>query len=467
MANDFGQEKSSGDTPPSSTLSPCHPVTLSPCHPRRRRWVWLAALSLALIVAGAAGGWLWYQQRVPAAVPPVVELSGSDPAVAAAIEKERQRVLQSPRSAAAWGKLGSLLTTFNYRPEALTCLAEAERLDPNEPRWPYHQGILLLLDHPNEAIPKLRRAAELCGDNNLAPRLRLSEALLSLGHLDEAEEGFRQVRQRDPSNSRASLGLGRIAMQRRQWPEAKSYLEAAVTDRYSAREAAVALAELYQHLGDHEAAERLCQRVEHLPPDARWPDPFIEELHHLHIGKRIRVTQANRLFEQGRAREAITQFNELAADYPDAPEVWFGLGQALHWSGAYPAAERAMRKAVELTPGYAEAYNYLGAAQLRQGKLADAETALRKAIELKPDFAVAYINLGRCLLQQKDNDGAIKAFRDAIRCKPDYVAVYIELAELLHQIHRDAEALEEVRQALQLNPGDQRAKLLQKKLEGK
>jgi tetratricopeptide (TPR) repeat protein len=431
----------------------------------RRRWVWLALLLGGLALAGAAGGWFWYQQRTPPPVPPTLDLDGSDPAVAAAIEKARQGVLQSPDSAAAWGKLGSLLTAFNYRPEALTCLAQAERLDPKEPRWPYHQGVLLLLDNPNEAIPKLRRAAELCGDSNPAPRLRLSEALLSLGRVEEAEENFRQVRQRDPGNARAALGLGRIAFERQQWPEAQSYLEAAATDRHSAREALLALAELHQRKGESETAAQLYRRVERLPADAPWPDPYIEEIHRLHLGKRFRLGQANRLFEQGHVNEAITQLNELAADYPNAPEVWFALGQSLHACRAYPAAEQAMQKVVQLTPGYAEAHNYLGAARLRQGKLADAEKSLRKAIEIKPDFALAYVNLGRCLLEQKDTAGALDAYRDAVRCKPDFAAAHTEFAELLHQTHRDAEALDQVRQALELNPSDERAKQLRKKLE--
>ncbi len=451
-------------TSPVGDRSPA--VTASPSPKRRRRWVWFFAV-LLLASAGAAGGWYWYQQRANALVPPALDLTGFDPVVARAIEKERQRVLQSPRSAAAWGTYGAMLSGFNYRPEAMTCLVRAEQLDPNEPRWPYHQAIVLLLENPYEAIPKLRRAAELCGDSNIAPRLRLSETLLSLGRADEAEEGFLQVRRRDPSNSRAALGLGRIAMQRQKWQEARPLLEAAATDRYSRREATIALAELHQHLEDPKTAERLCQHIERLPPDERWPDPFVEEVHRLHVGKRIRVTQANQLFEQRRVRDAIAQLSELASDYPDAPDVWFALGQALHWSGAYPNAEHAMAKAVQLAPEYAEAHNYLGAARFRQGKLAEAETALRKAIELKPDFALAYINLARCLLQQKDTEGALKAFRDAVRCKPDFAPGHLELAELLHKMHRDTEALDEVRQALHLNPGDEQAKQLQKKLEAK
>jgi tetratricopeptide (TPR) repeat protein len=466
MANDLGQDKSSAGTPPSSTLSPCHPVTLSPRHlvTGRRRWLWLAlSLGLAAALAGAAG-W-WYHAPVPA--PPALVLDGADPVVAAAIEKERQRVLENPRSAAAWGKLGELLTAFHYWKDALVCFAQAERLDPREPRWPYHQGVLLLLYNPKGAIPRLRRAVELCGDNNPAPRLRLSEALLSLDQLEEAEEGFRLLLKHDSVNARARLGLGRVALQRQQWQEARSHLEAAAADRHSARAAAIALAELHQRQGDENTAEKWRRRAERLPPDVSWPDPFIEEVQRLPIGKRPRLDQANRLLEQGRVAEAITQLNELVKEYPDFSKAWFILGKALYHSGAYPDAEQSLGKVVELTPGYAEAHYYLGVARMRQGKREAAAVAFREAIKHKPDFAQAHINLGRCLLEQKNHQDALSAFRSAVSCMPNSTAAHLELAELLHQTHQDAEALEQVRQALQLNPADERAKQLLEKLQQK
>jgi tetratricopeptide (TPR) repeat protein len=434
---------------------------------RRRRWFRPVALLLCLILAGVSGSWLWRQRREPSPLPPTVDLEGCDPEVAAAIEKERQQVLHSPRSAAAWGRLGGLLTAYYFRHEALDCLAQAERLDPKEPRWPYLQGTLLLTEHTSDAIAYLRRAVELCGDKNLAPRLRLSEALFSLGRLDEAEEGFRFVRQRDPGNGRAALGLGRIASQRSQWPQARTCLEAACIDRHCMHEATLALIGLYQQLGDQDRATQLCLRLERMPADPPWPDPYTEEVRSIHIGKRSRLTQSDRLMERGRAREAIALLNQLTVDHPGDVDVWFSLGQALHRCGVYPQAEAAMQKAVDLAPGYAEAHNFLGAARLRQGKLADAETALRKAIEIKADFAHAYVNLGRCLVQRKDTAAAIEAFRAAIRCKPEFAEARIELAELLLHNKQESAARVEVHQALQLNPGYERAKQLLAELESK
>jgi tetratricopeptide (TPR) repeat protein len=298
-------------------------------------------------------------------------------------------------------------------------------------------------------------------------RLRLSETLLSQGHLDEAEEGLRHLAQRDPLNPRVHLALGRLAMQRQQLKEALPHLQRAAADRRGVRAATIALAELHQRQGDEQAAADARARLESLPPDAPWPDPFLAEIQRFNAGKRLRLMQADQLFKRGRAGEALTMYDGVVKDYPDAQEAWFALGQALYRVRDFASAERTMQKTVELAPGFAEAHNYLGLARLEQGKLELAAASFRKATELKPDFALAYSNLGRCLLRRKDASGALTAFRSAVRCKPNYAAAYTELAELLHQNHRDAEALEQIRQALQLNPGDDRARQLQEKLEPK
>jgi tetratricopeptide (TPR) repeat protein len=433
----------------------------------RRRLLWSLLVLVGLGAAGAAGGWIWYGSRAPTPLPPTPDLEGVDPAVAAAIEKERQAVLRSPHSASAWGQLGKVLMAFYYRTEAVACFAQAERLDPREPRWPYLQGVLLLSDQAEEAIPCFRRALALCGDEPDVVRLRLNETLLTLGHLDEAEDGFRRLLERDPGNPRVHLGLGRLAVKRQRWQEALSHLRTAAADRRTGRAASILLAEVYQRQGDETAAGDWRGRVERLPPDAPWPDRWVEEVQQLHVGasKRDRLIQADRLFKQGHAGEALTLFTQVVADYPDSDEAWFSLGEALYRNRNYAGAEEAMQKAVGLAPEFAEAHRYLGLARFHQGKLPAAADSFRKATQLKPDFALAYENLAHCLLQQKDEPGAVAAFRTAVRCKPDFVEVRLELAELLHRTGYDADALAEVRQALQLRPADPKVQGLLKQLE--
>jgi tetratricopeptide (TPR) repeat protein len=437
---------------------------------RASRRFWLIVLLIFVGVAAAAGGWWWY--RHPRSIaPPNPDLDGVDPAVAAVITKERRAVLAAPRDASAWGRLGEVLELFNFRKDALVCFAQAERLDPHQPRWPYHQGLLLQWDNAEEALPHLRRAVELSDQREASPteamRLRLSETLLAQGYLDEAEAGFRRLLQREPSHPRGHLGMGRVAIQRQQGKEARTHLQQAAADNRVAHAATFSLAELYEQLNDETAAAQARARLERLPPDPPWPDPFLDELQRFNTGRRARVMQADQLFKQHRTKEAITLYSQVVQDYPDSDAAWSALGQALYRAGDPVSAERALSKTVELSPRFAEAHNYLGLARLAQGKLDDAASSFQQAIQIKADFALAHFNLGRCLLLQKKEKDALDAFRAAVRYKPHYGAAHTALAELLHQIHQDTEALDEVRQALQLNPADEQAKQLRERLEAK
>src|SRR5262249_9312750 len=181
-------------------------VTTPPKGPARRA-VLLGAVALALL----ALGWYlsgWYAPPAP----PELSLADADPAVVRVIESARRDVWWKPRSAAAWGRLGQRLRAHGYRPESNFCFAQAERLNPQDPRWSYLQGIGLQSDDPEAAIAHLERAVALCGRQDPdAPQLSLAEVCFQQGRLDEAEQHFRQVLRRDRDNARAHLGLGRLA----------------------------------------------------------------------------------------------------------------------------------------------------------------------------------------------------------------------------------------------------------------
>src|SRR5439155_25639345 len=90
--------------------------------PRRR----LLSLSLGIILIMAAVGYLWSRSAAPQ--PPEVVLTDVDPEVVKRVEESRAAVRQTPRSAAAWGRLGMVLVVHDFHGEANRCFAEAERL---------------------------------------------------------------------------------------------------------------------------------------------------------------------------------------------------------------------------------------------------------------------------------------------------------------------------------------------------
>ncbi len=177
----------------------------------------LALLTLLAVTTGIAAGvawFLWYPSAKPPE-PPDINLDGTEPAVAHVIQKAQTAVRAKPRSAETWGHLGLVLRAHSYNEESNVCFAEAERLDPKDPRWPYLQG---LYQHQlDAAVPLIERAVNLCdgsAPDNTAPRLLLAETLLSRGRLADADAHLSKVRQRTPDDVRLNFDLALLAFAR-------------------------------------------------------------------------------------------------------------------------------------------------------------------------------------------------------------------------------------------------------------
>src|SRR5262249_16126115 len=138
---------------------------------RLRRSRALLVIVCALFVLAGGGVAVYFSWHSPE--PPDFDREGLDPAIVAAVDKARAGVQHTARSALAWGKLGMVCITHDFRTQATFCLEHAELLDPNEVRWPYFQALgALVLGEGEKALPKLERAAALCSAEYDGPRLR-------------------------------------------------------------------------------------------------------------------------------------------------------------------------------------------------------------------------------------------------------------------------------------------------------
>jgi tetratricopeptide (TPR) repeat protein len=377
-----------------------------------------------IVVAG------WRLWRTPAVAPPFVDLAGADPEVAALVELARKDVLADPRSAAAWGHLGMVLRAHGFADDSSFCFAQAERLDPREPRWPYYRGLTLSLTNPEESIRCLRRALERLQDGPLAPRFRLAEVLLQQGELDETDQLLQQALERDPDSVRGRLLKARLLQAREDWKGALAALDGCLDDVHSRRQANQLAAEGWQRLGDSDRAEKFLAQASRLPPDVAWSDPLVDEVNRLMVGVRARVGLALQLEQQGQADEAIGLLRQLLDDHPRAVTAVLTLGQILRRQGHLDAAEQAQTRAVEIDRSNVEGWVNLGVVRMLRGKPREASVAFRQAIRLKPDHTLAHYNLGLCLQQTGDRDGARREFEAALRCQPDHALSRKALAEL-------------------------------------
>jgi tetratricopeptide (TPR) repeat protein len=428
---------------------------------RRRRIFWLSFALVALAIATAYP--LWRRGTTPR--PPALAKSGLDRVVGALLDKTVAEVRASPRSGAAWGKLGMVLQNYDFKREARYCFAQAERFDPRQPRWPYFQGVLLASRDSRQAIDHLQRATELGGDQPDAPRLRLAQLLAEQGRLDDAERQFKELLRTQPNHAPALLGLARLSQARGQSEESTAYLRRCLTDHHTARSAYTLLAATQQRLANAAAAQTASRLAATLPPDEPWPDPFALEASRFYVGRQAWRDQAEQLLKQGRRDEAGLLISRLVTEYPDAAEGWLLLGRLRVVQKECPAAEQALRRVLAIDPTSVNGCVQLGAALLCQERYAEAAEVFQKAIHYKPDLDAAHFNLGYALAREGQGEAAIHSFREAIRCNPGFVDAYITLADLLSQVGQKAEAIACLRRAQDLNPSDDRARFLLERMQ--
>lgn len=409
----------------------------------------MLAVAAALIVA-------YVVALRPARViePPTVELAGVDPAVQQAIRKASEQIGQQPRSAENWGTLGMILHNHIFAEQALACFAQAERLDAEEPRWPYFQGLIVMSYDPPGALPKLIRAAQLAGGTTDRLRLRLAELYLHLGRWDDAKQELDAVMTLTPRHPRASLGLARVHFQAGELDDSRDRLQAALGHPLTRQSALRLSAEIHQRQGDIKSAQRDLAQALALADEPEWPDEILAETERHAVGEAVRIKQASRELDQRNLNKAARLLQEIVRDYPKSEKAWLLHGYALmnlHW---LPEAEVSFETVLSLNAASAPALLNLGIVKTLQKDHRSAVDWFRKAIEQKPDSLQAHLHLGECLKAIGERHAAIGAFRDALRCQPLSALAHAELGALLLQEKQPHVALIHLQQAVDLNPND-------------
>jgi Flp pilus assembly protein TadD len=446
------------------------PSGTAPTTTHRRRWTLVAGAAL-LLAGGAVAGWWWF--RPSAATPPPIPSGIADAEVQQAIADARQRVLDSPRSAQAWGRLGLVLLAHQFSREADFCFTQAAELDPADPRWPYARGLVALKFDPDHAVALLRQAAAAGGSRpkyRFATRMLLAETLLQRGNLQEAEDLFREEDRQEAKSPRVALGLGQSAAVRGDEAAAAKYLKVARESPWARKRATAQLAALARARGDQAAAAVYDHDILGIPDDPPWPDPLADEISQARVGWSIRADELADLENQKRYLEAADIHLKEIAEQPTA-EAYVRAGTQLARSGNYQRALPLLHKAVQLEPDNAGTYAVLAATLYwraekewqKSPSSAEArqwyeETVIhaRRATELRPDLASAYLYWGLSQTRLGKPDEAVVPLRKGVTCQPADLELQLSLGEALLAAGHPAEAETYLENARLLAPNDPR-----------
>lgn len=123
----------------------------------------------------------------------------------------------------------------------------------------------------------------------------------------------------------------------------------------------------------------------------------------------------------------------------EKPEKYREVGCALEAAGQFQEAMDAYRKALACFPDVIAHFN-LGNILYRLGAISQAAEHFRRAVDLDPAFAEAWNNLGNALAEVGQPGEAVKALRHALTVRPGYADGHYNLADVLEESGRSAEA---------------------------
>lgn len=144
---------------------------------------------------------------------------------------------------------------------------------------------------------------------------------------------------------------------------------------------------------------------------------------------------------QGMLAEAEAAARRAVDIAPDLAGAWNNLGIIQQESGLYAESAASLERVAAIQPDSPEAHNNLGNTYARVGRLQDARRAYGKALALREDYAEAHSNLAFVLGELGLYDEAASAAQRAIECNPRLADAYINLAGIENARSGPARAL--------------------------
>jgi tetratricopeptide (TPR) repeat protein len=320
------------------------------------------------------------------------------------------------------------------RPEALLLLASAHEalgdsakmlaeLEAYVKAAPTDEGARFLLGTKLEEAKRIDEALDVYRGGSDAESLARAAELLSRRPeaLSEAESCARKALGVEPAQVEARVALARVLSRTGREAEALTELERGRDASPDTPQILYQLAQAYQRAGRAEEARAASARFQELSASEKSAQER---------EARVAVTykRGAELLRNGKMLEAEPVFRSVLEIDPEHSQTRSMLAKIAFSRNDPGSARRWIEEAIDRAPEVAE-YHYLrGFFLARTGAAAEAESSARRALELDPGFADAWSLLGSLLLDRRRSDDALQSFLAAAALEPANPAIQLNLA---------------------------------------
>jgi tetratricopeptide (TPR) repeat protein len=395
-----------------------------------------------------------------------------------AVAANKKAIQLAPDNLAAYQNLAGLHLQLGRTNDAVTVLEEAASRTNASPEFligtadilaRFHRQNLFT-DEENKAqtLRLLDAAAEKKPDNPLVLQ-RIADLYLLHSQAEKAEPIYLQLLKRFPNIPGLRERLANIYIRLDRNAEAEKLLEEISRENPTDPTTHFFLGSLAYEAKQYDKAAEHYETALKLNPNF---EPLYYDLAGVHIARQ-QPAEALALLEKARGKFKLTFILEfysgiaqgMLENWPEALSrltsaelvaktsepnrlthvFYYQLGSILERSGNIPEAVKNLRKALELSPDYADALNYLGYMWADRGEnLDEARSMIERAVKAEPDNAAFLDSLAWVLFKLKRGEEALKYMDKAIALseKPDPT-----LYDHLGDIHADLKEIDKAREA--------------------
>lgn len=134
---------------------------------------------------------------------------------------------------------------------------------------------------------------------------------------------------------------------------------------------------------------------------------------------------------------------------------YFDEGTILFKEKKYREAIEFYDKAIELSPGFVDAWNNKGLCLKYEGYVEEGMKCFDKAIEMDPGYYMAWYNKANIFYDQNEYDEAIECYDKTLEIKPDHFKAWCNKGNMFYARKKYEEAIKCYDRALEIQPDDE------------